>query len=86
MKAHDFIKAWGGEQLLLALSCFKLLSSIPGLRYIYHVLLIRLVENTGLFDETFYRENNPDIAEAGVGGLSHYVVYGDKRALGRCRF
>lgn len=78
MKAHDFIKAWGGEQLLLALSCFKLLSSIPGLRYIYHVLLIRLVENTGLFDETFYRENNPDIAEAGVGGLSHYVVYGDK--------
>lgn len=34
------------------------------------------IRSTGLFDEKFYVENNPDIAAAGLDPVLHYVMYG----------
>lgn len=48
------------------------------LRRIHTALLSRLVDRTGLFDEAFYLQGNPDVAAAGTSALRHYVAFGDR--------
>ncbi|MPW20604.1 hypothetical protein GCT13_27920 [Paraburkholderia sp. CNPSo 3157] len=38
----------------------------------------RIIEQSGLFDEAFYRETYPDVARAGIDPLKHYVAWGGK--------
>jgi GT2 family glycosyltransferase len=45
---------------------------------VYHRLVVRLIRNTGLFDEDHYRSQNPDILKSGQDPLLHYVVWGDR--------
>jgi len=35
-----------------------------------------LIENSGLFDEDFYLKTYPDIKQAGVNPLDHYINHG----------
>ena len=35
-----------------------------------------IVSRSGLFDESFYRAQNPDVAKAGVHPLVHYAIWG----------
>ncbi len=37
---------------------------------------INLIRKSGLFDEAWYLEQNPDVAQAGIDPVRHYVVYG----------
>jgi hypothetical protein len=39
---------------------------------------MRVLLTSGLFDPDFYREKYPDIREAGVDPLAHYVEHGDR--------
>ena len=64
--------------MLVTLAVLRVLCGFPGVRELYRALLIRLVRNTLLFDDDYYRENNPDIAESRVNALFHYVAYGDE--------
>lgn len=61
-----------------ALGCLRLLCVAVGVRTVYRSVLLYLVKQTRLFNEQYYLENNPDIAESSMNPLFHYVVYGDK--------
>jgi len=37
---------------------------------------IKLIKNSGYFDEIWYRQNNPDVIAAGVDPLRHYLEFG----------
>jgi hypothetical protein len=37
---------------------------------------LALIKASGLFDETWYLANNPDVAEAHVKPMLHYLSYG----------
>jgi GT2 family glycosyltransferase len=78
MRFLDQVKVWSGESVLVALGAVRVLSFIPGVRPLYRALLLRLVRNTRLFDESYYRENNPDIAVSQINELFHYIAYGDR--------
>lgn len=36
----------------------------------------RLIAESGLFDREWYLKNNPDVAEAGIDPVRHYLLYG----------
>ncbi|MEI5996866.1 hypothetical protein H3V53_06515 [Paraburkholderia bengalensis] len=38
----------------------------------------RIIEQSGLFDAAFYRQTYPDVANAGIDPLKHYVEWGGK--------
>lgn len=42
--------------------------------YLLHMQ--RVVAESGLFDPDYYSEHNPDVVEAGVNPLEHYVLHG----------
>ena len=56
----------------------RALTKWPPLRVHYRKLLLRLVRETGLFDEAYYAEVNSDVAESGIDPLRHYVAFGDR--------
>jgi len=37
---------------------------------------LALIKNSGYFDDNWYRQNNPDVFEAGADPLRHYLEYG----------
>jgi len=37
---------------------------------------VKLIKNSGYFDENWYRQNNPDVIKAGIDPLQHYLEYG----------
>jgi len=37
---------------------------------------IRIIRQSGLFDEKYYLESYPDVAEAGINSLKHYLLFG----------
>lgn len=41
--------------------------------------VFRLIRDSGLFDESYYRESNPDVVESGCGALEHWVDTGHKQ-------
>jgi glycosyltransferase involved in cell wall biosynthesis len=43
-----------------------------------NVGLITAIHSTGLFDEKYYRANNPDVVEAGLDPALHFAVHGWK--------
>lgn len=77
MRLRNILRALKGEFMLTCLWCLRVICLAPGLVSIYRAVVSQLVEKTCLFDEQYYLENNPDIAESGMNALSHYVVYGD---------
>lgn len=38
----------------------------------------KIIEASGLFDEAFYRKTYPDVANAGIDALGHYVEWGGR--------
>lgn len=78
MRLRNFLRAWRGQLVLSALMCLRTFCCVPGGRTLYRNVLTSLIKKTRLFDERFYLENNPDIAESGMGALYHYVAYGDR--------
>jgi len=52
----------------------SLLKKIKGNRHLEEDL--NLIRSSGLFDETWYLMNNPDISQARVDPLRHYLYYG----------
>src|SRR5260370_7466566 len=61
------------EALLTAVQAsfiWKLLTRIQWVRY------AKLVKHSGLFEPTYYRSYNPDVAGAGIDPLKHYFVRG----------
>lgn len=41
-----------------------------------HALIASEIASSGLFDEEWYSANNPDVVEAGLGALDHFILYG----------
>ena len=41
--------------------------------------LIKLIEQSNLFDNSYYLECNPDVARAGINPVTHYLIYGGVR-------
>jgi len=37
---------------------------------------IRLIQRSGLFDEKFYLEKNPDVADSGIQAVKHFLLFG----------
>lgn len=70
--------ALGGMTLLAALRIERAVARRIGLLPLYHRQLASLVRWLGLFDEPHYLENNPDVAEAPMLPLLHYVAFGDR--------
>ncbi len=79
MRISEFIKLCRGELILGILWLAKSICKAPGLRGIYHTLLIYLIKKTNLFDSNYYLETNPDIAQKGIRPLRHYAVHGDRK-------
>lgn len=63
---------------LLGLVFLKTISKLFKLTHIYHRERAKHIHQTGLFDASYYLEENKDVAEAGIDPLMHYVIYGDK--------
>lgn len=78
MRLRNVLMVWRGELVLASLWCLRILCAAPGVSAIYRSVLIGMVRKTRLFDEQYYLEKNPDIAESLLNALSHYVVYGDR--------
>ena len=75
---REQVKAWRGEILLLALWGFKTIASLPMLGNVYRSLLIRLIQQSKLFDRVFYLERYTDTVNSGMSPLRHYVTIGDR--------
>ena len=41
-----------------------------------HSKNIGLIKDSGLFDETYYRQNNPDVNASGINPAFHYLLFG----------
>ncbi|MCF8365320.1 MAG: glycosyltransferase [Bacteroidales bacterium] len=39
---------------------------------------LRLIHDSGLFDESYYLKNNPDVKESGMNAVKHFLKYGWK--------
>ena len=74
----DRLKAWRGEMLLLALECLKTIPSLPILGNVYQSVLIRLIQQSKLFDRIFYLERYADTMHSVMSPLRHYVTIGDR--------
>ncbi len=61
----------------LLLSCGPR-SSSGRLRHWWLRYASRLVRRSGLFDEDYYDQRNPDVAADGMDLLRHYLLYGDR--------
>ena len=48
------------------------------MRKVYLKLMSPAVLKTDLFDDAYYREQNPDVADSGINAITHYVVDGDR--------
>jgi GT2 family glycosyltransferase/glycosyltransferase involved in cell wall biosynthesis len=79
MTIRETIRAWRGESIMTLLWVIKIICRRSlGLRPFYHKLLIRLLKEKEIFDNSYYLENNGDIAQLQIDGLQHYAKYGDK--------
>jgi GT2 family glycosyltransferase/glycosyltransferase involved in cell wall biosynthesis len=74
--------ALAGLTLLAALRVERAMARRVGLLPLYHRQLARLVRRLGLFDEAHYLESNPDVSQAPLSPLQHYVAYGDREGRG----
>ena len=45
-------------------------------RFLLETRNLKLLRASGLFDETWYLSNNPDVAQAKVDPLRHYLRHG----------
>lgn len=64
--------------MLTCVWCLRVICLFPGFVNVYRGLLSQMVAKTHLFDEKYYLQNNPDIAESSINALFHYVAYGDR--------
>jgi len=53
-------------------------AGVLGMKKYCQRFMVHLVRRTGLFDETYYRRNNPDVVADGYDPILHYVAYGDQ--------
>ena len=73
----DRLRSWRGELALRLLWLLKALSTLPGMRGLYTLPGSALIRRSRLFDASYYLDCNPDVAEAEVQPLQHYVAHGD---------
>ena len=74
----DRMSAWRGEIMLVALLGFKSIASLPILGNAYRSLLIRLIQQSELFDRVFYLDRYADAVHSNMFPLRHYVTIGDR--------
>jgi len=73
-----FLLRWRGELVLLGLWCLKPADLVYPLNRFYRSLLAYMVQRSGLYDESYYRAENEDVARSGKNCLIHYVAWGDR--------
>lgn len=78
MRLIDKIKAWRGGILMSQLGLIKIVCNLVGLKSVYKLLVIQLIKPLGLFDRSFYLENNNDVKLSEYTPLRHYVYFGDR--------
>ncbi|WP_239650136.1 glycosyltransferase family 2 protein, partial [Methylocucumis oryzae] len=78
MRFHDRINSWHGQALLNTLWLTKLIGKPLGLCFIYKSAVNYLIKRSGLFDRSYYLEQNQDVAASKISALQHYISYGDK--------
>ncbi len=82
MRLPVSVSVYLGSSTLLLAALLRWLSWIPLIGVIYRAWVCRLVWQSGLFDERFYRDNNCDLDAQGSLLLQHYALIGDQE--GRC--
>src|SRR4030095_2426610 len=68
-----FMRSWQNSIMILDKLPFLARAAYKFQKLIYEYLLIR---NSELFDKSWYLEKNPDVAQAKVNPLIHYLRYG----------
>ncbi|WP_462321007.1 glycosyltransferase [Halochromatium sp.] len=76
------VSVYLGSSALLLAALLRRLSWLPLIGGAYRAWACRLIRQSGLFDERFYRDNNRDLQPQAKQLLQHYVLLGDLE--GRC--
>ena len=82
MRLSVSVSVYLGSSALLLAALLRWLSWLPLGEVIYRAWACRLIRQSGLFDEQFYRDNNRDLDPQGSLLLQHYALIGDQE--GRC--
>jgi GT2 family glycosyltransferase len=78
------LRAWRGRVFLAVLwFCGRGLRAL-GLKRVHRLVMVRLVERTGLFDPAFYLTQNEDVAAAHLDPVTHYVAHGSRERRAPC--
>jgi GT2 family glycosyltransferase/glycosyltransferase involved in cell wall biosynthesis len=73
-----FFWRWRGELLLFGLWCLKPAGFVYPIDRFYRNLLAHMVRRSGLYDESYYSLENPDVVHSEHKPLHHYVAWGDR--------
>ncbi|WP_198036715.1 glycosyltransferase [Halomonas sp. GT] len=72
------ISPYYGAALMTLLWLLKQVVIRVGGKKQYYAFIAKLLKKNRLFDESWYLENNPDVADADINPYLHYATYGDR--------